>query len=222
MVAEVILIGVGHVFDIATRVRNIIVEKKPDVVAVELDYGRAMALINGGKGGRKSNSNVLYYILAKLQKRISRKFGVESGEEMLAALKAAEEIEAAVYFMDMDANMVIQKLWNSMSFRRKIQVFILSFLSLFFSKKKVEGEIEKFEKSPNEYLDIMGKNFPEFKKILIDERNEYMASQLKNFLIDDRKILAVVGEGHIEGIKKILEDENIKVEVIHLANLMKS
>jgi len=36
----------------------------------------------------------------------------------------------------------------------------------------------------------------------------------------EEKIVAVVGEGHVNGIKKILEKDGIKIEIIHLSDLL--
>ena len=219
MATELTIVGVGHVFNIAEKVRKIIEDKKPDAVAVELDYLRAKALLEK-EGRKKIKNNFLYYLLGKLQERISSKFGVESGGEMLAAMKAAATIGAKIYFIDMNANKVIRKLWNSLSFKRKIQIFLSAFLSIFLSKEDVEKEVQHFESSPDLYMEEMEKNFPEFKEILIDERNEYMAHNLRNIMDSEEKIVAVVGEGHVNGIKKILEKDGIKTEVIHLSDLL--
>jgi len=221
MAAELTIIGVGHVFNIAEKVKSIIIKKNPHIVAVELDYGRAKALTEGNRKGMEKG-NLLYYVLAKLQKRISRKFGVESGKEMLAAMEAAKEIGAETYFIDMDANMVIKKLWSSISFKRKIQILASSLLSMFFSRKTITKEVERFEENPDLYLDEMERAFPEFKRILIDERNKFMAEYLKNILRDGLKILVVVGEGHVEGLKNLMEEENVTIEAIHLTDLLKS
>ena len=219
MAIELTIIGVGHVFNIAEKVRKIIEDKRPDAVAVELDHLRAKALLEKEQR-KKIKNNFLYYLLGKLQEKISSKFGVESGDEMLAAMEAAAATGAKVYFIDMNANKVIRKLWKSLSFKRKIQIFASAFLSIFLSKEDVEKEVQHFESSPDLYMDEMEKSFPEFKKILIDERNEYMAYNLRNIMGSEEKIVAVVGEGHVNGIKKILEKDGIKTEIIHLSDLL--
>jgi len=45
------LIGVGHVFDLKTQVRGVIVNKKPQVVCLELDRGRFEAMVAKGHTG---------------------------------------------------------------------------------------------------------------------------------------------------------------------------
>ncbi|MCD6481941.1 MAG: TraB/GumN family protein [Thermoplasmata archaeon] len=219
MAVELTIVGVGHVFNIAEKVRKIIEDKRPDAVAVELDYLRARALLEKEER-KKIKNNFLYYMLGRLQERISSKFGVESGDEMLAAMEAAAATGAKIYFIDMNANKVIRKLWKSLSFKRKIQIFASAFLSIFLSKEDVEKEVQHFESNPDLYMDGMEKNFPEFKKILIDERNEHMAHHLRNIMGFEEKIVAVMGEGHVNGIKKILEKDGIKIEIIHLSDLL--
>ncbi len=52
-------------------------------------------------------------------------------------------------------------------------------------------------------------NYPGVYKVIIEERNQYMANQLFNLkqYFPDAKIVAVVGAGHKKGMIKILEDK---------------
>ncbi len=54
------------------------------------------------------------------------------------------------------------------------------------------------------------KRYPSLYRVLIQERNEYMAYQLIRLthLHPDKKILAVVGAGHEEGMQKMLQKIN--------------
>jgi len=51
----------------------------------------------------------------------------------------------------------------------------------------------------------LGSNFPTLKRILIDERDQYLAHKI--FHSDGKKVVAVVGAGHIPGIKLNLGKE---------------
>ena len=48
-----------------------------------------------------------------------------------------------------------------------------------------------------------GKSFPEVKQVLIDERDQFLASKIKS--APGKKIVAVVGAGHMRGIANIIE-----------------
>jgi len=212
---RIVLIGVGHVFDIGEKIKDIILQENPDAVAVELDYRRLEALLNPKK--RKGRLSI-YQILALSQSVIAKKFGVMAGGEMLAAVKQAQDMMLPVICMDMDALYVVNKLWKSLSIKNKMTIFFSLFFSLFIKKKKIEEEVSKM--ADGGFIEEIEKSMPELKKILIDERNQYMCEKLiKNLDIYD-KIMAVVGEGHIEGMKKILE-QHTDIKIIHLKELIK-
>ena len=211
---KIVLIGVGHVFDIGEKIKEIILQEKPNAVAVELDYKRLDALLNP----KRKKGLGIYQILALTQSIMAKKFGVVAGGEMLAAVKQAQDMMIPVICMDMDAFYVVNKLWRSLSFKKKITIFISLFLSLFMKKKMIEKEINKI--SNDNFIEEFEKSMPELKKILIDERNQYMCEKLLRNLDIYDKIVAVVGEGHIKGMKKILE-EHTNIKVIHLRELMK-
>lgn len=216
MAGELILVGVGHVFDIGKKIEEIIEKERPDAVALELDFNRANALKSKVKKG--GNVNLLYYVMAKLQNAIAKKFSGEVGREMLSAINKAESMNIPLHYIDMDSREIINRLWLNLSFRKKISILFSSFLSLFISRKSIEKEIKNFEKEGEKKMEEIGKNFPELKKILIDERNEYMAEELRKILNENEKVVAIVGEGHIIGLKNLLNDFDIKI--IHLSELI--
>ncbi|HEC82271.1 MAG TPA: hypothetical protein ENI53_00090, partial [Thermoplasmatales archaeon] len=123
-----------------------------------------------------------------------------------------------LYYIDMDSREIINKLWSNLSFRKKISILLSSFLSLFVSRKRIEREIKNFEKDGEKTIKKFEKEMPELKRILIDERNEYMANKLRDILNENNKVVAIVGEGHIVGLKSLLNDFEIKI--IHLSQLL--
>ncbi|GAB2233845.1 hypothetical protein Droror1_Dr00003075 [Drosera rotundifolia] len=48
----------------------------------------------------------------------------------------------------------------------------------------------------------MRKKFPTLFETLVDERDRYMSSTLLKVAIQNRSVVAVVGKGHLQGIKK--------------------
>lgn len=62
-------------------------------------------------------------------------------------------------------------------------------------------------------MEEMGEAFPDLKRVLIDERDIYLAEKIK--MTAGSRVVAVVGAGHVEGIKKALnEDNHSKLEEI--------
>lgn len=208
------LVGVGHVFDIKDQIRSIILTKRPDIVAIELDHARFAAL-HEKKG--TGNMPIIYRLAAHFQRRIAGEYGVEAGDEMLAAVNAAKESGAGISLIDMDMARVFAELRKNITFEEQVKLAVAAFASLFVRKKTVERELARYQEHEAEFMEEMGKELPNLKLVLIDKRNEFMAQNLR--AISDRygNVLAVVGDGHVPGMAGLLEDMN--PELIRLAEV---
>ena len=107
-----------------------------------------------------------------------------------------------------------------MGFSEKIKLLFSGVAGIFVRKERVEKEIKKFETEYDQYMEILDSEFPILKKVLIDERNNYMANRIRELSKKYENIVAIVGDGHIEGMKKILDDLN--PEIIRLSALRKT
>ena len=216
MANKLILVGVGHVFQLEDKIREIIEEEKPGAIALELDEGRAIAL------EKKSNSkgNFIYSLLSKVQQIVASKYGVVAGNEMLSALKIARDKNIPVLYIDMNAYEVIEELWKKISIRRKLSLFISAILTMFMSKERIEKEVKEFEKEPEKFEEKLRKIFPEFVEILIDKRNKYMVNNLLSYPPLYEKIVVIVGEGHVKGMEELLKRNNVELKTIHLSQLI--
>jgi len=199
------LIGVGHVFDLRAAVVRAIEERRPAVVGVELDAARFEAL--QAPESRRSAPGV-YAVLAYIQRRIAAEYGTQAGAEMLAAAEAAKSIGAQLAFLDMDSRGVLSRLIRAMPMREKAR-FAFSILGgLFLRKSTVENELRKFEADESAFLAELARDFPSVKRVLIDERNTHMSQSIRNLEADHGSVVAVVGEGHLEGLRALLADRS--------------
>jgi pheromone shutdown protein TraB len=202
------LVGVGHVFNISEQVRQIIFSQRPKVVCVELDPHRYETLRNPEAA---RSMPIMYRMLAEVQKRMAREFGGEVGMEMIAATEAAKEIGAVVEFIDDDAVAIFERLWKEMPVKEKVCLMFSAITGFFMTKGRIEKELERFEENGEDYLRLFGEQFPTIKRMLIDDRNRMMALRIEGACAHHGKVVAVVGDGHIEGIKKLLNKDEIKV-----------
>ncbi len=211
------LIGAAHVFDISDRIREEIIKREPNVVAVELDNARYHALKSGKRGGRLP---FIYRLLHKVQKRLAEKFDVEVGEEMITATETAKEINAKIALIDLPANQILNKLMNKMSFKEKIYLIGGGILGLFTTKEKIEREMERYHSDEEGQMIDVGKKMPAVMQILIRDRNRHMAKNLIELEKKFGSVVAVVGDGHVTGMKKRLKDREL--EVVRLKEIMRS
>src|SRR5581483_11460021 len=193
--AVITLIGTGHVFDIGARVREEVRRRAPHVVAVELDPPRYHALRSKAKD--RKGTPFFYRMLADFQTRVANEYGVEAGDEMLAAASEAQALGVPLALIDADAQRTFQRLLSEMRFGEKMRL----------AGSAVVGVL------------LPGKSFPTLKRVLLDERNEHMARALAEIAKTNERVVAVVGDGHVDGMLAILRAQNAEVEVVRLQDL---
>jgi len=213
---RIVLIGVAHVFDIRDRVRQIILKESPKVVALELDPSRFEGLMN--RDEERNDAPFLYQLLARFQKELAEEFGTEVGGEMIAAVNAAKEVGAKLELIDMDAAGLFDILRRSMSLREKVMLLVSVFLSFFTRRSTVEKEMKRYTENEAEFFGEIQRSYPTVMRILIEDRNRYMAQRLREISAHSDPVVAVVGDGHISGMKNMLADY-CEVEVWRLEDL---
>ncbi|MDG6221450.1 MAG: TraB/GumN family protein [Candidatus Thermoplasmatota archaeon] len=206
------LVGVGHVFNLQEAIEHILEERQPQCVALELDRNRYIALREKqtGKGGG------MYGMLAKYQQKLAEDYGTTPGAEMLAAADKGKSIGADIALIDMDAYLVFQRLWKGMKLKERLYMFFGGFGSFFVRKKTMKRELEHLQQEPEAFMDELGKRLPTAKKILVDDRNAYMADQIRKLGQKYQRIVVFVGDGHIPGLDALLLEEK---EIIRLRQL---
>ncbi|HJS74986.1 MAG TPA: TraB/GumN family protein [Vicinamibacteria bacterium] len=224
---DFILVGTAHVsMGSADLVREVIEREKPDHVAVELDEKRYQALTERDRWEsldireiiRKKQlaTLIVNLLLAAYQKRLGLKLGVMPGTELLEAVRTAEKNGIPVTLADRDVRVTLRRAWRAMSLWRKS--FFLSALlaSLFDEKELTEGQVQELLKRDvlSELMRDLGDAMPELKTVLIDERDLYLSHRIRQS--PGRRVVAVVGAGHIEGIRKaLLESREADVEELN-------
>jgi pheromone shutdown protein TraB len=106
---------------------------------------------------------------------------------------------------------------RAMTFREKARFAVSNLGGLFVSKKQVDAGLQKFEQNQGAFFDELAREFPAVKHVLIDERNEHMAKALRSLEAEHGSVVAVVGEGHIEGLRSLLADRS--PELVRLRDL---
>ena len=220
----ILLIGTGHVFNLSSALIQIFDERAPDVLCVELDAQRYQGLKMKKENpeafeSQQGKAPFTYRMLARFQDSLAKQYGVQAGDEMLTTGEYAAGHGIPLAFIDRNAQQVFQRMLRSMTVREKIRLFFSGVGGLFVSRKKVEDQIEQIGDHVDSYLDQVSDTFPTIKRVLIDERNTYMVSQLVSLQNNYETVVAVVGDGHIPGIAKLLEEKNIQVETIRLKDL---
>ncbi len=223
---EIILVGTAHVSrESADLVEEVIEEEKPETVCVELCPARYQSITQKKQWQntdlirvireKKAHLLLLNIILTGYQRRIGEKLGVKPGEEFLRAIRAAETAGALIHLSDRDIRITLSRAWSLMRFWTKIKLLAEFFASLWQVNEIQQEDIEQMKKKDvlEALLSELGKALPELRRILIDERDQYLASKIRN--APGKKIVAVVGAGHVPGVQRYWQ-ESIDMQALEL------
>ncbi len=210
---EIILVGTAHISKESIElVEKTIDEENPDVIGVELDRERLAQLLSGKKWQETNIMEVvktgktylflLNLLLSNIQKQLGHQVGVAPGAEMLAAIKKAQSAQKPLQLLDRDVRVTLKRTFSEMKLFEKLKLGA-SILGGFmgFGEKIDAKKIEELKQQDliNHLMKELGKQFPSMKKVLVDERDSYIAEMIKHS--PGKKIVAVVGAGHLEGIQ---------------------
>lgn len=220
----IILIGTGHVFDLSDALLTIFDEYQPDTICVELDQQRYQQLLMKQqhpeqKKQVQKNTPIVYRMLARFQENLAGKYGVTPGEEMITSIQYAQSHQLPLHLIDMNAQRVFAQMLKEMTMREKFRLFFSGFAGLFVSQKRVESELDKLQGDFTSYIDEIGKKFPTIKHALIDKRNRFMVQKVLRLAEEFETIGVVVGDGHIPGMKQLLEENDKEIKVVRLKDL---
>ena len=210
---EIILVGTAHVSrESADLVASVIEEEKPDTVAVELCQSRYQAMTDKNRWQETDLIKVIKekkaflllsnLMLASFQKKIGKKLGIKPGEEMLRAIQAAKDMGADIHLADRDIRTTLSRTWRLMGLWTKVKLLMQLITSMGDMDDIKKEDIEKLKEQDvlETLLSELGKSLPSLQRVLIDERDQYLAYKIRT--APGKRIVAVVGAGHVPGIKR--------------------
>jgi len=216
---EYIIVGTAHISrHSADLVRDVIEKEKPDVVCVELDEKRLKALSEKNRWenldlrqiikNKQLSTLLVNLVLSSYQKKLGEKLGVTPGTELLEAVQTANENKIPVELCDREVRVTLRRAWHSMNLWQKSKFLSGGLAGLFEKQELTEEKLAELRNKDvlSEMMDEIGKEMPVLKKIIIDERDQYIAQKMKESI--GKKIVSVVGAGHVNGIVKFLESND--------------
>ncbi len=214
--AVITLVGTAHVSKqsvelVEERVRS----GEYDCVAVELCPPRLENLVNKSWWKsldiyqifrqKKATLLLVNLTLSAYQKRLAEKIGVQAGQEMIRAVELAKERGLELCVIDRDISTTLHRIVTRVSLWQKLKIFSGLIAGIFVGEEVSEQQIEDLKRGDmlHSVVEEFGESLPQFKEVLIDERDEYMTGklvELANTPGGPKKILALVGAGHLVGM----------------------
>ena len=225
---EYTLLGTAHVSRASVAaVRELIEAENFDAIAVELCDTRYRALrdreawrnldllqiIREGKAGMVAAN----LALSAYQRRLAEQFGIEPGAEMKIAAELAEAQQKPVWLIDREVSATLKRAYRSVGFLERFGILGGLVASLFERGEVAEADIEKLKQG-----DMLQSAFSEFAehseplfRSLISERDSFMSARLREESTKSqtsgapvKRVLAVIGAGHLEGMKREIAQQN--------------
>lgn len=231
-----VLLGTAHVSRASVdAVTSMADSGEFDAIAVELCPTRHQALTKQQQWKdmdlyriireKKAGLVMANLALGAYQRRIAEQFGIEPGAELKAAADAAAEHSLPLQLIDRDLATTLKRSYRAVPWYKRIMLTTGLVMSTVSSDEIDEEQIEKLKEG-----DILESTFtefaeqsPELYEALISERDRFMAARLRqeNQHNAGKRVLVVIGAGHLEGLAKYLENdlEDPKAEVENLAKL---
>ena len=227
---NIILIGTAHISkESVEEVKDAIEKYKPNIVAVELCQRRYDAITKKDQWEKTPvtkllKSNNAYLMLAQtflssIQRRLGKEYGVEPGSEMIAAMDEAKNHNLEVALVDRDISVTLKRAWRKMGFKEKFRL-TWEFLKALMGYDEEELEELDLKKLMDQdvistLMEEFGEIAPSVSTVLIHERDVYIAKKIQDES-KKGKVVAVVGAGHLKGIKKQLEKKELKTNLKEL------
>ncbi len=218
------IVGTSHIApESKKRIIKAFNSLNPDIVCVELDSARLAGLKDKNRKGPGLSAirqiGVTGFLFASIggfiQKKLGKITGMMPGEEMLLAVSLAKDSESRLELIDQDVKVTLKKI-NRIPFREKARIVWDVIRAPFQRKSHVKIDLSRVpgEGFVRDLTEQLKKRYPYIYRVVIDERNRFMAKSLFVLRRDNpsSKILVVVGEGHVLGLKehlKKLEDANL-------------
>jgi|TARA_B100001964_G_C14243144_1_gene606075 pheromone shutdown-related protein TraB len=215
------IIGTSHIAKQSLDdVEKEIEGRKLDIIALELDRKRLYGLF------RKSGKIRIYDIKrvgikgfifsligAWAEKKLGNLVGVSPGSEMKKAVRLARKHNIKIALIDQDIEITLRNFSKSLTWKEKWN-FIVDIVKAVFTKKKViEFDLTKVpsKKVIKKLVGQVKKRYPNIYKVLIEERNNVMADNLRKIMEthQDKKILAIIGAGHEDDILELIKRPSI-------------
>lgn len=215
---EIYLVKTAHVSKNSIEdVRNTVEEINPDSICIELDKQRYEKLSNPNQWrdtdiikiikDKQVGYLLVNLILASFQRRMAKNMDSTSGAEMMEGIKLSKERNIHLVLADRSVKTTFSRIWNKLELKEKSKLILGIIDSMFDNEEISEEELQKMKQADELEAALLevSKEFPNVKKVLVDERDQYLSSKIKN--APGSKIVAIIGAAHAKGIENNLNND---------------
>ncbi len=210
------VIGTSHVsIDSVKEVEQVLLDIKPGIIALELDFPRFKALLSPKKHKlsfgdirRLGFRGFLFNLIgAWAEKKIGDIVGVSPGSEMLKAISLSSQLNSDIALIDQDISITLNRLSKSITWKERFRFIFDLVKGIVVRKPIVDFDLRKVPSKDiiDKLVSKVKEDYPSFYNVLIAERNVYMSKNLYNLMSFNKKLVAIVGAGHEEELIALIK-----------------
>lgn len=214
---NITILGTAHISQRSIDAVDILIQyEKPDMVCVELcqsrlnnvrdpEHWKKLDIFKVFKE-RKMYLLLSNLILSAFQKKMG-KGEVKPGDELRKAVTEGEKIQSKIIPIDREIQITLKRAWGNVGFFSRMYLFSALLTSLFVKEEVTTDKIEEM-KSEDMLKDLFSQlpaRYNQIKNVIIDERDQFLAENIRKNAENSKQLFAVVGAGHLEGIMKCIE-----------------
>ena len=214
---EIYLVKTAHVSKNSIEdVKECVKEVNPDAICIELDEDRYKKMENPNDWrdqdivkvikNKKVGFLLVNIILASFQRRMAKSMDSNTGGEMLEGIKQSKELNIPLVLADRPIKTTFSRIWRNLGLWEKSKLLVSIITSVFDDEEISEEDLAALKEADalEAALAEVGKQFPVVKRILVDERDQYLSAKIKN--APGKKVVAIIGAAHANGIIKNLDN----------------
>lgn len=219
IMAHITILGTSHIAQQSvTSIKQAFLKTDPDIVCVELDKNRLHALLTEQKPNYSpamiAHVGITGYLFAIiggfLQQKLGRVVNMQPGADMKQAALLAKNNNKQILLLDRDIALTLKRLSQQLTMRERFR--LLGDFLFGWARKDSQIKINLNEVPANELVErlvseLKGR-YPTFHKVLLEERNAYMARRLAGAVLShpDKHFLVIIGAGHEQGFREDFEN----------------
>ncbi len=222
---DVTILGTAHVSEKSiSAVRSLCKSIKPDTICVELcesrirsiqdpEYFKKLDIFKVFKE-RKMYLLLSSLILSSFQKKIGQG-KIHPGDELRAGIEEGKLQQARIIPIDREVQITLKRAWSTVGGFTRLYLLSALVTSLFVKEEIPPEKIEELKREDilHDLFSQLPRRYESVKKVIIDERDEYLAQKIRDAAKQSEKLLAIVGAGHLNGIMKFIQEDR---EIAHL------
>lgn len=223
--SEVFLIGTAHFSHKSIQdVQEVMRTVKPSAVVLELCKERAFMLtldeetlleqnrklsydkVRSAIAEKGVAQGLVYIMFIKMSANLTEKLGMAPGSEFRAGASEAQKLPGCrVVLGDRSLKVTVARAVDSISLWQKIKLIYQVVLN---DVAITQEDVEKCKDKDmlEQLLQELGGEYPGFKRVILDERNYYLAHSIYQWAENSatskgpQRVVAIVGVGHVNGI----------------------